>query len=77
MIRLYINEPKEKGRYEVPDVLVPGFEEKQQVRSAWLPLPGRVLPLPPQPALLARRPHWCFWWRSRPQARAFQHRSLL
>ena len=30
-LRLYINEAPEKGRFEVPDVLVPGLEQREQV----------------------------------------------
>lgn len=32
-LRLWINEAPEKGRFEVPDVLVPGLEQREQVRK--------------------------------------------
>jgi hypothetical protein len=31
-LRLWINEAPEKGRFEVPDVLLPGLEQREQVR---------------------------------------------
>lgn len=30
-LRLFIDEPAEKGRFQVPDVLVPGLEAREQV----------------------------------------------
>lgn len=37
-LRLFIDEPAEKGRFRVPDVLLPGLESREQV--------GRLLPGP-------------------------------
>ena len=37
-LRLFIDEAPEKGRFQVPDVLVPGLEQREQVRA--LPCAG-------------------------------------
>lgn len=35
VVRLHINEAPSKGRYQVPDVLLPGVEAGKQVRQGW------------------------------------------
>ena len=62
ILRLYINEAPEKKRFEVPDVLIPGLEQREQVRPRPPPprrahAPGlRHLSLPPNTLQLAGIP---------------------